>query len=254
MLETTWRNIAVFGISGAGYDMSTSIFSPEGRIFAAEYAKKAVEQGATSIGILCNEGVVLLAEKIMKPLQESDSVEKISKIDEHLGIATSGLMADARKLIENARIKAQSYWLTFEEPVPGEAVAEYICDIKGQFTQTGGARPYGVAMIIGSVDHDTSPRLYVTDPVGTYWGFLAAVIGRGSNRAGEYLETHYKPKMKTTQAINLALDTLRQTTDAELTSRNVEIAKIPVSTGIFYKLSSEEVDSHLSPMESEKKA
>ncbi|MEE9353903.1 MAG: proteasome subunit alpha, partial [Candidatus Thorarchaeota archaeon] len=83
--------------------MSTSIFSPEGRIFAAEYAKKAVEQGATSIGILCNEGVVLLAEKIMKPLQESDSVEKISKIDEHLGIATSGLMADARKLIESAR-------------------------------------------------------------------------------------------------------------------------------------------------------
>lgn len=171
----------MFGISGAGYDTSTSIFSPEGRIFAAEYAKKAVEQGATSIGILCNEGVVLLAEKITKPLEEPDSVEKISKIDEHLGIATSGLMADARRLIENARIKAQSYWLTFEEPVPGEAVAEYICDIKGQFTQTGGARPYGVAMIIGSVDHDSSPKLFVTDPVGTFWGFLAAVIGRGSS-------------------------------------------------------------------------
>ncbi|HDD67268.1 MAG TPA: proteasome subunit alpha, partial [Candidatus Thorarchaeota archaeon] len=149
----------MFGISGAGYDMSTSIFSPEGRIFAAEYAKKAVEQGATSIGILTKNGVVLLAEKKILPLQEPDSVEKISKIDEHIAVATSGLMADARRLIQEARIKAQSFWLTYEEPIPAEALADYICDIKAQFTQRGGARPYGVAMIIASVDYDRTPHL-----------------------------------------------------------------------------------------------
>ena len=159
----------MFGISGAGYDMSTSIFSPEGRIFAAEYAKKAVEQGATSIGVLVEEGIVLLAEKKLREpvkLQEPDSVEKISKIDDHVGVATSGLMADSRKLIQEARVKAQSYWLTYEEAVPAEVLAEHICDLKAQFTQGGGARPYGVAMIFGSIDHDGSPKLYVTDPVG----------------------------------------------------------------------------------------
>ena len=237
----------MFGISGAGYDMSTTIFSPEGRIFAAEYAKKAVEQGATSIGILCKDGVVLLAEKRILPLQEPDSMEKISEVDTHLGVATSGFMADARKLIQEARVKAQSYWLTFEEPIPAEALAEHICDVKAQFTQGGGARPYGVAMIIGSVDSDTKAKLFVTDPVGTYWGYLAAVIGRGAQRAGEFLEKHYKQNMTLKQAVNLALDTLRQATDAVLTSKNVEIATVPIKSGEFNKLSDSEIKTYLSP-------
>jgi len=233
----------VFGISGAGYDMSTSIFSPDGRIFAAEYAKKAVEQGATSIGVLVEEGIVLLAEKkLQEPkLQDPDSVEKISKIDEHVGVATSGLMADARKLVAEARVKAQSYWLTYEEAVPAEALAEHICDLKAQFTQGGGARPYGVAMIIGSIDHDGSPKLYVTDPVGTYWGFLASIIGRGAARAGEYLQQRYNRKMSLDDAIDLALGSLREATEKDLTEDNLEIVKIPVKTRSFEKLSRKEI-------------
>ena len=237
----------MFGVSGAGYDTSTSIFSPEGRIFAAEYAKKAVEQGATSIGILCKEGTVLLAEKRIQPLQEPGSVEKISKIDSHIGVATSGFMADARRLIQESRVKAQSYWLTYEEPIPAEALAEHICDLKAQYTQGGGVRPYGVAMIIGSVDPDESPRLFVTDPVGTYWGYLAAVIGRGASVAGEYLQKHYKKTMNLKQATNLALDTLRNGSDVEFTVDNIEIAHIPIKTGKFKKLDAAEIDAYLNP-------
>ncbi len=237
----------MFGISGAGYDMSTSIFSPDGRIFAAEYAKKAVEQGATSIGVLTDDGVVLLAEKRVMPLQEPDSVEKISKIDEHIGVATSGFMADARKLIYEARIKAQSYWLTYEEQVPAEAVAEHICDVKAQFTQGGGARPYGVAMIIGSIDADGAPRLFVTDPVGTYWGFLAAVIGRGTARAGEYLEKNYSKSGTLDQAIKVALGALRESSEKDLTEDSVEIARIPKKTRVFEKLTAKQVKGYLQP-------
>ena len=240
----------MFGISGAGYDMSTSIFSPDGRIFAAEYAKKAVEQGATSIGVLVEQGVILLAEKKIQPLQEPDSVEKISKIDEHVGVVTSGLMADARKLIAEARVKAQSYWLTYEEAIPAEALAEHICDIKAEFTQGGGARPYGVAMIIGSVDFDGSPRLYVTDPVGTYWGFLASIIGRGAASAGEYLEKRYNRKMSLDDAIKLAIGSLRETSETTLTADNVEIARIPVESRKFEKLAVSEIKSVLQTTES----
>ncbi len=239
----------MFGIRGEGYDTSTSIFSPDGRIFAAEYAKKAVEQGATSIGILVNEGVVLMAEKRIMPLQEPSSIEKISKIEEHVGVATSGFMADARRLVQQARLQAQSYWLTYEEPVPAEAVAEYICDLKARFTQAARGRPYGVSMIIGSVDHDGVPRLFVTDPVGTYWGFLAAVIGRGSARAGEFLESKYDQTRRQSldQAIQVGLGALREATDSELTHDNVEIAKIPTSTRIFQKLSPDEMKAVLKP-------
>jgi len=242
----------VFGISGAGYDMSTSIFSPDGRIFAAEYAKKAVEQGATSIGILVDDGIVILAEKKIQPLQEPESVEKISKIDEHIGVATSGLMADARKLIAEARVKAQSYWLTYEEAVPAEVLAEHICDLKAQFTQGGGARPYGVAMIIGSIDHDGSPKLFVTDPVGTYWGFLASIIGRGATSAGEYLEKRYNRKMSLNDAIELAIGSLRETGEKSLTEDNVEIAKIPVKSRKFEKLSNSEIKAFLQPTKPKK--
>ncbi|MFW9974080.1 MAG: archaeal proteasome endopeptidase complex subunit alpha [Candidatus Thorarchaeota archaeon] len=242
----------MFGISGAGYDMSTSIFSPDGRIFAAEYAKKAVEQGATSIGILVDEGIVILAEKKIQPLQEPESVEKISMVDEHVGVATSGLMADARKLIAEARVRAQSYWLTFEEAVPAEVLAEHICDLKAQFTQGGGARPYGVAMIIGSVDHDGMPKLFVTDPVGTYWGFLASIIGRGATTAGEYLEKRYNRKMSLNDAIELAIGALRETGEKSLTEENVEIAKIPVKTKKFEKLSSSEIKTLLQPTKPKK--
>ncbi|MFO7836330.1 MAG: archaeal proteasome endopeptidase complex subunit alpha [Candidatus Thorarchaeota archaeon] len=244
----------MFGMSRKGYDRSTSIFSPEGRIFAAEYAKKAVEQGATSIGTRCEEGVVLLAEKKVMPLQEPDSVEKISKIDEHIGVATSGFMADARTLIQEARVKAQSYWLTYEESIPAEALADHICDIKAQFTQGGGARPYGVAMIIGSVDDNGIPQLFVTDPVGTYWGFFAAVIGRGNTDAGEYLQEHYEEDLNITESTNLALNALKATTESGLTADNVEIAQIPVSTSRFTKLSNNEVTTLLEQnSEAEKK-
>ncbi|MCK5150233.1 MAG: archaeal proteasome endopeptidase complex subunit alpha [Candidatus Thorarchaeota archaeon] len=246
----------MFGISGAGYDHSTGIFSPEGRIFAAEYAKKAVEQGATSIGIQAKDGIILLAEKRVMPLQEPDSVEKISKIDDHIGVATSGFMADARQLIQEARIKAQSYWLTFDEPIPGEALAEHICNVKVtrlSLDPRQGGRPYGVAMLIGSVDYDGNPRLYMTDPVGYHWGYMAAVIGRGSNQAGDFLESHYKRSIKIPAAIRLGLDALRQATDSELDKDNVEIAKIPIKTRTFTMLSDSETEKYLSSEEPVKK-
>ncbi len=242
----------IYGISGAGYDTSTGIFSPDGRIYAAEYAKKAVEQGEPAVGILVEEGVVLLAKKKVLPLQEPESIEKISQIDDHIGIAASGFMADARQLIAEARVKAQSYWLTYDEPIPAEALANHICDIKAQFTQGGGARPYGVSIIIGGVDFDGTPKLFVTDPVGTYYGFLATVIGRGSKAAGEILEKSYKRKMKLQKAIRLAMDALQHATNAELTSDNVEIAVIPVKTEKYRKLDRKEREEVISPSKPKK--
>jgi proteasome alpha subunit len=249
----------MFGISGAGYDTSTSTFSPEGRIFAAEYAKQAVEKGATSIGIRAKDGVILLAEKRIKPLQEPDSIEKISKIDTHIAVAASGYMADARQLIQEARVKAQSYTLTFEEAIPAEALAEHICNVKVtrlSLDLRQGGRPYGVAMLIGSVDFDGTPRLFMTDPVATYWGYLAAVIGSGSVQAGEYLKKHYKKTIKTKAAISLGLEALREATNTELTPDNVDnldIARISVKDKTFYRLTDAEIKSYLTGDESPKK-
>ncbi|MHA1637292.1 MAG: archaeal proteasome endopeptidase complex subunit alpha [Candidatus Thorarchaeota archaeon] len=241
----------MFGISGAGYDMSTSIFSPEGRIFAAEYAKQAVAKGATSIGIQAKDGIILLAEKRLKPLQEPDSIEKISKVDSHIAVVASGYMADARQLIQEARVKAQTYSLTFEEDIPAEALAEHICNVKVtrlSLDLRQGGRPYGVAMLIGSVDFDGTPRLFMTDPVATYWGYLAAVIGSGSTQAGEYLSKHYKKTIKLEAAISLGIDALREATNTEFTPDNVDnldIARISIKDREFHRLTDSEIVSFL---------
>ena len=61
-----------------GYDRAITVFSPDGRLLQVEYAKKTVAQGATAIGILCNDGIVLMADKrIAEKLIVPESVEKI---------------------------------------------------------------------------------------------------------------------------------------------------------------------------------
>lgn len=83
------------------YDRGVNTFSPEGRLFQVEYAIEAIKLGSTAIGISTSEGVVLAVEKrITSPLMVPSTIEKIVEVDKHIGCAFSGLMADARTLID----------------------------------------------------------------------------------------------------------------------------------------------------------
>ncbi|MBI2647535.1 proteasome subunit alpha, partial [Candidatus Woesearchaeota archaeon] len=80
-----------------GYDRAITMFSPDGRLLQVEYAKKTVRQGSTAIGIVCSDGVLLVADKrVVDPLVVPDSVEKIWQIDDHIMAAASGILSDAR--------------------------------------------------------------------------------------------------------------------------------------------------------------
>ena len=90
------------------YDRGVNTFSPEGRLFQVEYAIEAIKIGTTAIGISTSEGVVIAVEKrLLSPLQEPASVEKIYEVDSHIGVAMSGLSADARTLVDHARSESQ---------------------------------------------------------------------------------------------------------------------------------------------------
>ncbi len=93
-----------------GYDRAITVFSPDGRLFQVEYAREAVKRGGTTaVGIKAADGgVVLLVDKrITSRLVEAESIEKIFQIDDHIGAATSGLVADARSLVDRARVEAR---------------------------------------------------------------------------------------------------------------------------------------------------
>ncbi|MGA7470272.1 MAG: archaeal proteasome endopeptidase complex subunit alpha, partial [Halobacteriota archaeon] len=168
-----------------GYDRAITVFSPDGRLFQVEYAREAVKRGTTSVGIKAKDGVALLVDKrISSRLLEPQSTEKIFQIDDHIGAVTSGLVADARALVDRARVDAQINRVVYNEPIRIEALAKKIADHKQTFTQYGGVRPYGTALLIGGID-DSGPRLFETDPSGALLMVKATGIGSGRNAVME---------------------------------------------------------------------
>jgi len=224
------------------YDRVITIFSPEGRLLQVEYAVEAVRRGATIVGIVSKEGVVLGAEeRTTSKLQDPRFSWKIYQIDDHIGVAIVGLGADARILVDQARIYAQTHRLTYGEPIDVEVLARRIADIKQAYTQYSGARPFGVAMAFGGVDRD-GPRLFVTLPGGDYWGYKATSLGANSEQASEVLEAEYRDDITLDEAIILCLKSFSKALEGRVGGRNVKIAVIPTSTRQFRRLTDEEVD------------
>jgi len=191
------------------YDRAITVFSPDGRLFQVEYAREAVKRGTTAVGVVYKTGVILLADKRIKsPLIEESSIEKIFVIDEQIGAATSGLIGDARILIDYARVQAQSEKLTYGQNVTVEALVKKVCDLLQQYTQYGGVRPFGASLLIGGID-DTGPHLFETDPSGLSTGYKADSIGAGRDQAIEILEKEYKEGMNLQEAASLALKALK---------------------------------------------
>ncbi|MFC5971178.1 archaeal proteasome endopeptidase complex subunit alpha [Halomarina salina] len=197
------------------YDRNSNIFSPDGRLYQVEYAREAVKQGSASVGIRTNDGVVLAAaRRVRSPLLEERSVEKLHKVDDFHGVASAGHVADARQLVDVARRAAQVERLRYGEYITTEQLTTEISEHIQEYTQSGGTRPYGAALLIaGYADGD--PRLFETDPSGTAIEWQATAIGGGSDRIREELEEQYDPEMGIEDAVALAEDVLTDEDDDE---------------------------------------
>jgi len=227
------------------YDRGITIFSPDGRLYQVEYAREAVKRGTASLGIRTDEGVVLAVDKrIRSPLMERSSVEKIHKADDHIGIASAGHVADARQLIDFARQQAQINRLRFEEPIGVETLTKSVTDHIQQYTQLGGARPFGVALIIGGIE-DGVPRLYETDPSGTPYEWKALAIGADRSDLQEYLEEHYEAVETLDDGVGLALEALASVNDGVLTPESVGVATVSTEDEQFVMLEDDDVSAYL---------
>jgi proteasome alpha subunit len=223
----------------AGYDRAITIFSPEGRLYQVEYAYEAVKRGMTALGVKAVDGVVLAVEKkSTSPLVEG--AEKIKKIDDHVGVAFAGLFGDARVLIDQARIYAQTHRLVYGEPVPIEMLVKRICDIKQVYTQHGGVRPFGVAFLFAGIDRK-GVHLIQTDPGGTYLRCKARAIGAGAQRALDLFVKEYRDDIKIDEAVLLALKGLREAMEEGFSPENIELAKIDIYTKSFTIFTADQV-------------
>lgn len=224
------------------YDRAITVFSPDGRLFQVEYAREAVKRGSTTLGILFKDGVALVADKrVSSKLAVPHSIEKIYVLDEHIGCATSGLVADARVLVDYARIIAQIHKVTYNEKISVEMLVKRICDYKQTYTQYGGVRPFGTSLLVAGVD-EFGPQLFETDPSGSLTGYKAACIGANKEKVLEYFEEHFKDQLSMEEAIVLGLKALKEVTkDLPL---SVEIGTV-TTTKPFTRMPLEEVQKYL---------
>jgi proteasome alpha subunit len=230
------------------YDRGITIFSPDGRLYQVEYAREAVKRGTASIGIRAQDGVVLVVDKFIRSeLMEQTSVEKIHKADDHIGIASAGHVADARQLIDFARRQSQINRLRYGEPIGVETLTKEVTDHIQQYTQVGGARPFGVALIIGGIE-DGEPRLYETDPSGTPYEWKALAIGSDRSDIQSYLEENYTEDISLEDAVDLALRALSQVKDEDLTPEGVGVATVDAETAEFIELTDGEIGEYLAEL------
>jgi len=230
------------------YDRGITIFSPDGRLYQVEYAREAVKRGSASIGVRTDGGVALLADRrIRSPLMEPSSVEKLHKADDHIGIASAGHVADARQLIDFARRQAQVNRLRYEEPIGVETLTKEVTDHIQQYTQVGGARPFGVALIIGGVENG-EPRLYETDPSGVPTEWKSVAIGNDREGILDHLEENYRPDADLDGAIDLALSALAASKDETLDAESVLLSTIDSDEG-YRRRTDDEIEAALSDLD-----
>lgn len=235
------------------YDRGVNTFSPEGRLFQVEYAIEAVKLGSTAIGIRTAEGVLLAVEKrVTSTLLEPSSVVKILEIDAHIGCAVSGLIGDARTLVDHARVEAQHHTFTFDEPIGVETITQSICDLAlgfGEGDKKKGnkmSRPFGVAMLIAGYDADKGPQLFFSDPSGTYLEYKGKAIGSGSEGAQITLQEKYTSTMTLEAGQALLLDLLKMVMEeSSLTPDNIEMCSVtagPNGKGVYHLCEAAELE------------
>lgn len=218
-----------------GYDRTSAMFSPDGRLLQVEYAKEAVKQGSTAIGLVCKDGVLLVADKrVVDKLIVAESVDKIFQIDDHIGATATGFVMDARVLLEKAQVMVQQHRITYGVPMEVLSLVKEICDIKQFFTQYGGARPFGVSVIVAGVDEE--PVLYVTDPTGIFFEYKATAIGEGEVEVKAILNKEYKEGITLEEGLKLSMNALKKVLGKDFDVRRIDGAYIKADEKKFVRV------------------
>ena len=236
-----------------GYDRAITMFSPEGRLLQVEYAKKTVKQGSTAIGMVCKDGVLLVTDKrLIDKLIVPEATEKIFQIDDHIATTASGILSDARVLIERAQLKAQQHRVTFDSPIDVLSIVKDVCDLKQITTQSAGLRPFGVSLLVAGVDHDGEARLFETDPTGIFFQYKATAIGEGETEVEEMLHKNYNDNITIEEGLRLAVKALLKAVGENFAADRLDIVTIKKDKQVYKKLPKADIEKILTEVKKKK--
>jgi len=234
------------------YDTDVTVWSPQGRLHQVEYASEAVNQGTICLGIRSSTYALLAGIK-RSPSELASHQRKLFKVDAHMGIGMSGLTADGRSLLKYMRSEALNHKYAYGSPIPGNRLVLELADLHQRCTQSYVRRPYGVGLLVATCD-PTGPHLYVTEPSGNYYEYVAMAIGSRSQTSRTYLEREFKNfnDCSKDDLIKHALKALACSLagDAELDVKSVTLALVGVDQE-FEFISEAELQAHLDAVEVE---
>ena len=226
-----------------GYDRTATMFSPDGHLLQVEYAEKTVRLGVSSIGMVCKDGVFIIADKrIDDKLVVQETATRVNEIDSHIVASTAGIVSDARVLIERAQLISQQNRVTYDSPVEPEVVIKEIANIEQQFTQYGGARPFAVSMMLAGIN-GKKPELYSSDVTGNYFSYYANAIGENDEMIKEKLREVYKKDLTIKQGIKIALDIFKEVKGNKFDIKKLELVYINKDNPKINRLQGEEINN-----------
>lgn len=224
-----------------GYDRAATMFSPDGHLLQVEYAEKTVKLGSGSIGFACKDGVVIIADRrIRDKLVAPESMNKIYEIDEHVVASAAGILSDARILVEEAQVIAQQNKVTYGSPIEPILIMKRIADRKQLYTQYGGARPYGVAFLIGGVLKGKA-HLYTSDMTGHFLSYKANAIGENDEKMRELLRKDLSDELTIDEAIKFGLKVFKEVLEKNFDISRFDIGYITTKEGKLTRLHGDEL-------------
>ncbi|KAL9242166.1 hypothetical protein vseg_016192 [Gypsophila vaccaria] len=235
--------------SGAGYDRHITIFSPEGRLFQVEYAFKAVKSsGITSIAVRGKDCVcVVTQKKVPDKLLDQTSVTHLFKVTKFIGLLATGMTADSRNLVQQARQQAAEFRHKYGYEMPVDVLARWIADKSQVYTQHAYMRPLGVVAIVVGIDEEKGPQLFKCDPAGHFFGHKATSAGSKDQEAINFLEKKMKndPAFTYEETVQTAISALQSVLQEDFKATEIEVGVVRTEDPAFRALSTEEIDEHL---------
>eukprot|EP00761_Pharyngomonas_kirbyi_P012068 gb/GECH01012095.1/.p1 GENE.gb/GECH01012095.1/~~gb/GECH01012095.1/.p1 ORF type:complete len:262 (+),score=80.79 gb/GECH01012095.1/:1-786(+) len=236
---------------GTGYDIAVNIYSPEGRVFQVEYATKAVENSSTTIGICCKDGVVFGVDKVvLSKMLEKGSGKRLFTVDSHIGMACSGLVADARQLVNRARAECRQYKDILGIPMTGQVLSDRLSGFIHLYTTYGWVRPFGVTTMIGTMEREGS-KLYMIEPSGTSWGYHGCVAGKNKRAAKTEIEKLNFDDITCREALQYIVKTLLRIRDETKKEFDIELSWVCEETDRKHRMVPEELAEQLKQRASE---
>ncbi len=224
-----------------GYDRASTMFSPDGHLLQVEYAEKTVKLGSTSIGLVCKDGVLMVSDKrIRDKLIAPESASKIFEIDEHIIAASAGILSDARILVDRAQLLSQQNRVSYDSEIDPVEVIRMIADNKQMLTQYGGARPFGVAIMLGGVKKGKI-HLYTSDVTGNYFSYRANAIGENDEQIKEILRKDFSDSMSIDDGLRFIMKIFKDILGKNFEIERFDTAYIKTSEEKLTRLSADEL-------------